>query len=379
MSASFGRDLRERLERVEQKRCPFTPRPPGWLGRNAHWVKPVHVVEVDFAEWTAGGHIRHPSLKGFREDKAPRDVVRETPRPSAEARSVGKSPLMFATARLTRADVVEAYARIADWVLPHVQSRPLTIVRCRAPVRSSDALRTQCVFVRHTARDNAWAPDSLPRVRIPEQKKVGEYLYVESAADLLSLIEHGAVEWHVWNARVDDVERPDRIVFDLDPGARVAWTAVVKAARRVRDALASVGLECWLKTTGGDGVHVVVPFRRGPSWDAVFEFSRTVAVAIAESDPDAYTTSFARARRAGKVLIDYKRNHRASIAVAGFSTRARPGAPISMPVAWRELTSRLRPEQFRVPTIAARLARVARRGDPWSEFWTCDQRLPVRS
>ena len=377
-SAKFGRDLRTRLEAIEQKACPFTPRPPGWLGRNAHWVKPMHVVDVDFAEWTAGGHIRHPSLKGFREDKSPREVVREAPGP-ATARGVEQSPVMFTKPRLTRADVADTYARIADWALPHVENRPLTIVRCKAPVRSNDALRSQCVFVRHTARDNAWAPDSLPRVRVPEQRKVGEYLYVESTGDLLSLIERGAVEWHVWNARVDDVERPDRIVFDLDPGAGVAWAAVVKAARRVRDALASVDLKCWLKTTGRRGVHVVVPFRRGPSWDAVFEFSRTVALAIEESDPEAYTTSFAKAQRPGKVLIDYKRNYRTSIAVAGFSTRARPGAPMSTPVTWRELTTKLRPEQFSLQTIAARLTRLAGRGDPWQDFWSCEQRLPVRA
>lgn len=389
-SATFGRELRQKLERIEQQESPFTPRPPGWLGRNAHWVKPVHVVEVDFAEWTAGGHIRHPSLKGFRDDKSPRDVVLEQRRTSRAKRPrddktrspspaprPAPSPLAYAKPRLTRADLAAFYERIADWAVPHVQHRPLTIVRCKSPVRSNDALRTQCVFVRHTARDNAWAPESLPRVRIGEKKKVGEYLYVESAADLVALIEHGAVEWHVWNARVDDVERPDRIVFDLDPGARVEWADVVTAARRIRDALASLDLQCWPKTTGGRGIHVVVPFRRGPSWDAVFEFSRTVAVAIEDTDRDAYTTSFSKAQRAGKVLVDYKRNYRTSIAVAGFSTRARPGAPLSVPLSWRELTARLRPERFTVEGIAARFARLAKRGDPWREFWACEQRLPL--
>ena len=389
-SATFGRELRRKLERIEQASSPFTPRPPGWLGRNAHWVKPVHVVEVEFTEWTTGGHIRHPSLQGFRSDKSPADVVKEVPvvaapppraktpaPPRLRSRREDSTRLMYAKPRLTRGDLAAVYERIAGWVMPHVQGRPLTVVRCKMPVSRADALRSQCAFVRHTARENAWASAGTPRIRIPEQKKIGEYLYVDSLPALRALIERGAVEWHAWNARVDDVEHPDRIVFDLDPGDAATWQQVIAAARRVRDALTSLHLECWPKTTGGRGLHVVVPFARGPSWDSVFEFSRAVALAIEETDRTTFTTSFSRTARSQKVLIDYKRNYRTSIAVAAFSTRARPGAPMSVPVSWREVTARLRPDQFTVANILARIARVAKRGDPWIDYWSCDQRLPV--
>jgi bifunctional non-homologous end joining protein LigD len=368
--AKFGVDLREKLERIATKTAPFNPKPPGWLGRNAHWVKPKYVVEVEFTEWTAGGHVRHPSLQGFREDKDARDVVRERP---VDVVSDASRPA-FPRIGISRDDLVALYTDIADWVLPHVLNRPLTIVRCKGPVTKDDALRSQCTFVRHTSRDNAWAPRSVPRLRITEKRKIGEYLYVSDLSSLLALIEHGAVEWHVWNATVDDIEHPDRIVFDLDPGDGATWVQIVDAARRVRAALRTLKLESWVKTTGGRGVHVVVPFQREHGWDDVFAFSRAIAETIASADPDSFTTSFDKADRIGKVLIDYKRNYRTSIAVAGFSTRARPNGSLSVPIAWRELGPSLRPDQFTVANIRERLRR---RTDPWADLWPAHQRLPL--
>jgi bifunctional non-homologous end joining protein LigD len=167
-------------------------------------------------------------------------------------------------------------------------------------------------------------------------------------------------------------------VFDHDPGDRVEWTHVVAAARRVRDALAILQLESWVKTTGGRGLHVVVPFRPENSWDDVFAFSRALAVAIARDDPDAFTTSFVKADRVGKTLIDYKRNHRTSIAVAGFSTRARPEGTVSVPLRWSEVSAKLRPSRFTIATIGTRLTRLEKSGDPWQDFWRTEQRLPLR-
>ena len=376
-SASFGRDLRKKLEAIETRESPYTPRPPGWLGRNAHWVKPRYVVEVEFTEWTAGGHVRHPSLQGFREDKKPRDVVRETPVLGGRASRVRSanaqvSRLVYPRLRIRQSDLMDLYADIAEWALPHVQRRPLTVVRCKGVITKPDALRSQCVFVRHTARESRWAPPDMPRVRIQEKRKVGEYAYVKTIDHLLGMIARDVVEWHVWNAPADDVEHPDRVVFDLDPGEGVKWTRVVAAARLVRDALQSLGVDSWAKTTGGKGLHVVVPFRRGPSWDDAFAFSRTVADAIALEDPKRYTTSFSKSDRDGKVLIDYKRNYRTSIAVAGFSTRAKPEATMSVPVEWDEL-ARLKPERLTVKTIRARLKG---RQDPWKDLWRSKQSLP---
>src|SRR4051812_10469272 len=272
-SSKFSLELRRTLEKIETKQSPFNPIPPGWLGRNAHWVKPKHVVEVEFTEWTGGGHIRHPSLKGFRKDKAPREVVREREEHVAGATKADSKPV-FPRIGITTSDLTTLYTDIADWVLPHVEMRPLTLVRAKAPITREDALRTQAEFVHHTARDQRFVPDVVPRMKIAEKKKVGEYCYVESRDALIALIAAGVVEWHTWNARVDDVEHPDRAVFDIDPGEGVSWKEVVAAARRVRAILKARDLESWVKTTGGKGLHVVAPFRAEHDWDTVFEFSR---------------------------------------------------------------------------------------------------------
>jgi len=273
----LGRTLRRRLERSEVARPPFDPPPRGWLGKHAHWVTPKLVAEVEFSEWTADGRVRHPSLQGFRKDKRPREVVREREVSAAKA---AESPVVLPALDLTLDDVAAIYAEIMDWALPHVEGRPLTLVRMREPLTKPDALRSQARFVHHTAREQKFVGDAVPRVAIQELRKVGEYRYVDSPEALLALIRAGVVEWHVWNARVGDVERPDRAVFDIDPGRGVSWAGVVDAARRVRKALARRDLESWVKTTGGAGVHVVVPFRPEHDWDAVFRLRRAIAAEI---------------------------------------------------------------------------------------------------
>ena len=370
---AFGRRLRTRLEKMEIDESPFTPRPPGWLGRNAHWVEPRLVAEVAFSEWTSGGNVRHPSLQGFRDDKRPREVVRERPStPPADPRP--KAARVYPRAGLSRDDLAKLYRDIADWVLPHVEGRPLTLVRARGPITREDALRSQATFVHHTARDQAFVPESVPRIRIAEKRKTGEYLYVDSIDALIAIIEAGVVEWHVWNARVPKVEWPNQVVFDLDPGDDVEWPAVVAAARRLRAVLAERDLDSWVKTTGGKGLHVVAPFRPEHDWDSVFEFTRDVATQLAEEDPSRYLVAFARAERRGKVLIDYKRNYRTSIAVAGFSLRARPDASMSIPVRWEEL-GRIRSAQWNAGNVTERLRRL--KVDPWKDFWSTRQRLAL--
>jgi bifunctional non-homologous end joining protein LigD len=383
--AEFGRELRRKLETLEIDESPFTPRPPGWLGRNAHWVRPTLVAEVEFTEWTESGQIRHPSLQGFRSDKRARQVVREreqTPAaavPTAMSRGRSAKPpatrVVYPRLRITTDDLVSLYSDIAEWALPHVEGRPLTLVRMREPLTRPDALRSQAAFARHTAREQAFVPKSVPRIQIPEQKKIGEYTYVDSIASLIALLRAGVVEWHAWNARVDNVERPDRVVFDIDPGEGVPWSAVAAAARKLRKILLGLNLESWVKTTGGVGLHVVVPFRPEHTWEAVFAFSRMVADEMVREDPDRYTVSFDRARRKGAILIDYKRNHRTSIAVAGFSPRARPDGSISVPVKWEEL-GRITSDRWNVKNIRDRLRRLT--SDPWEGYWSCRQKLVAR-
>jgi bifunctional non-homologous end joining protein LigD len=376
-TARFSEGLRKQLEEIEQRATPFKPRPPGWLGKNAHWVHPNLVVEVSFAQWTSGGHVRHPTLLGFRDDKEPTEVVRErevTP-PVRPKKTEAESRLLFPRIHVGTREIAEVYTRIVDAVLPHVVGRPLTLVRVKSAITREDALRTQAAFVHHTAKDQAFVNDAVPRIRIKEQKKIGEYCYIDSAEALVALVEAGVVEWHTWNARVDDVERPDRVIFDLDPGDGVDWKTLIGAARSLRQALEKRGLESWVKTTGGKGLHVVVPFERDHGWDDVFEFSKDVASALAIKYSRLYTLSFDRADRDGKVLIDYKRNYRTSIAVAAFSTRARPTAPLSVPVSWTELGRLGASDRWTIATIEERLRR--QKSDPWAEFWTARQRLPL--
>lgn len=370
-SDAFGRRLRRRLEAMEVDSPPFDPSPRGWLGKHAHWVQPKLVAEVEFTEWTGDGSIRHPSLQGFRADKRARNVVRERAvRPRTATPDPERS--VFPRLGLTTDDLARLYLDIAEWVMPHVERRPLTLVRMRAPITRDDALHHQAEFVSHTARAQHFVPDVVPRIRIRELKKVGEYCYADSPEALAALVQAGVVELHVWNATVADVERPDRVVFDIDPGEDVSWRTVVAAARRLRRLLEDEDLESWVKTTGGRGLHVAVPFRPEHSWDVAFEFSRTVAASLAEAEPERYTIAFDKRARKGKVLIDYKRNYRTSIAVAGFSTRARPDAPMSVPVRWEDL-SRLGGEQYTAATIGEHLRRL--RTDPWRGYWSARQRL----
>jgi bifunctional non-homologous end joining protein LigD len=262
---------------------------------------------------------------------------------------------------LTKADLVRYYDRVAERMLPHVVNRPLTLVHC------PDGLRKPCNYMRHR---RVWGPDVLKRVRIQEKTKVGEYLAVVDVAGIIALGQMGIIEIHTWNSTIADVERPNRIVWDLDPGPKVAWPRIVEAASAVRQMLDTLGLQSWTKTTGGRGIHVVAPLTPDRQWDECLAFAKAVAEALTLSDPSLYTTSFAKAGRERKILIDYLRNNRTNTSVAAFSARARPGATVSMPVSWRQLTARLRPESFTVVTAPGKRA-----ADPWRDDFTTRQKI----
>jgi bifunctional non-homologous end joining protein LigD len=402
--------LRARLDRLEQDACPFSPPPTGWVGKNAHWVKPELVAEVEFTEWTEGGSIRHPSFQGLREDKRAQDVVREravavppsdtrtpasrrfhsaAPREAAEvagsapastskaattaaprARSRGaKKPfievagvritnpqrVVYPELGLTKADLARYYARVADAILPHLRGRPLTLFHC------PEGLAGECRFMKHS---KVWAPEAVRRISIREKTKTGEYLVVDDLAALLSVVQMDVLELHTWNTTADHLEEPDRVVLDLDPGPAVSWRDVVAAARLVRSALSALRLDSFVKTTGGRGLHVVVPIAPARPWQECLAFSRGLAEVIARHAPNAFTTTFAKRGREQKILIDYLRNNRTNTSVAAFSTRAKPGATVSVPLAWDELDPRSPPERFTLRTVPRRLA--ALRHDPWA-------------
>jgi len=404
-------DLRARLDRLEITRSPFTPLPAGSLGRHAHWVKPELVCEVVFTEWTTDGKIRHPSFQGLRADKSPTEIRREQPtavrassdrpstadakdpphrraaaRPSrrASAPSRPAAPpggystvagvpishpdrVVYPELAVTKLDVARYYESIADWIVPHVKGRPLTLVRC------PEGLRGECFYMKHS---KLWAPPALRRVRVREKTKMGEYLIADDIAGVVSLAQMGVLEIHTWNSTFDDVERPDRMVFDLDPGDEVVWPAVIRAARMIRDALAALNLASWVKTTGGRGLHIVVPLVPHADWAQCLQFSRALSERFERARPDLYTTVFAKAGRKQKILIDYLRNNRTNTSITAYSTRARKGAPVSMPLTWEELRPSLTPDRITILTALKRLRRG--KGDPWGDYWTSRQKLTAQ-
>lgn len=275
---------------------------------------------------------------------------------------------MFPDVGLTKVDIARFFDRISDWIVPHVEGRPLTLVRC------PEGTSGDCFFMKHS---KVWSPPALRRVSIQEKTKIGEYLIADTPAAVVSLIQMDVLEIHTWNTRIDNVDKPDRIIFDIDPGEQVAWPTVIEAGRLVRQLLDTIGLASFPKTTGGKGLHIVVPLVPRADWKECLEFSRALAEAIERHAPDRFTTAFAKAGRERKILIDYLRNNRTNTSVAAFSTRARDRAPVSMPIRWEELTPSLNPSAWTVATTERRLASLRR--DPWRDYWTTKQRLPAHA
>ena len=269
--------------------------------------------------------------------------------------------LIYPELGISKIELARYYESIADWIVPHVKGRPLTLVHCPAGIAAP------CLYLKHAKQ---WGPTALRRVKIQEKTKIGEYLVADNIQAVVSLAQMGIVDIHTWNSTDNDVDRPNRIVWDLDPGPQVAWKHVVSAAQVVRDVLKTLGLVSWVKTTGGHGLHVVVPIKPARDWSECLAFARDVSEAIVKTDP-IYTTTFSKAGRERKILIDYLRNNRTNTSVCAFSPRARPGARVSMPLGWQELGGG--PERWTVRTVPQRLKRL--KTDPWAGYWRASQRL----
>lgn len=393
-TTAAARELRARLEALEQADCPFQPAPRGALGRTARWVKPELVAEVAFTEWTDAGKIRHPSYQGLRADKPASQVVRE--RPAATTSPIGPAVpaerprgavttskprraaglvagvaitnghrVMYPDPPITKMDLARYYEQVGPWMLPHIAGRPLSLVFCPKGISGP------CTYVKH---GRAGRLTALQRVQIREQTKVDEYMVLDSVEGLVSLMQMNWIEAHTWSSRLTHLEQPDRLVVDLDPGPDVSWPEVVRAARAARKVLEARGLRSWVKTTGGRGLHLVVPLVPAASWDQCLAAAHAVAEELVRDAPALFTTDFARAGRADRILVDMLRNRRGNTAVSAFSPRARPGATVSTPIHWDELTPRRAPDRFTVRSVPRRLAQIGT--DPWAEYWTCRQQLP---
>ncbi len=259
---------------------------------------------------------------------------------------------------LTKLDLARYFVSVADRLLPHLRDRPLSLVRCTSGAAGD------CFYQKHLGPG---FPKSIERVEI-EEKEGGTGLYgvAGSAAAVVALVQMGVLEIHTWGARRDRLERPDRLVFDLDPDAGLPWERVVEAARELRGRLDELGLRGFLKTTGGKGLHVVVPLVRRHSWDEVHDFTSALADDLVLRRPEAYVATAAKEKRRGKIFLDVLRNTRGATAVAPYSTRAKSGAPVSTPIAWDELSADLRSDRYTVANLPARLAALER--DPWEDY-----------
>jgi bifunctional non-homologous end joining protein LigD len=378
------RKLKHDLAAIETEESPFAD-----LKRRSakiHWVEPTRVAQVAFGAWTRDHRLRHASFQGLREDKPAEEVTRDKPVAAARlaarrsrartspARSAERndedydaaahefhgvrltSPekVLYPEQGITKLDLARYFEQVADWMLPHVVDRPLVLVRC------PDGMGKDCFYQKHPG---VGTPPNLRQIPIREKSKTEKYLLVDDAAGLISLAQIGALEIHAWGCRADKIETPDRLIFDLDPDPSVGWSDVVVAARQVRKFLEDLGLESFLKTTGGKGLHLVVPIDRRHDWDMAKAFCKDVADAVVAADPDRYTANMSKAARPGKIYLDYLRNGRGATAVVAYSTRSRPGAPVSTPLTWAELDGDIRSDTFTIRNVMARLGKLRR--DPW--------------
>ncbi len=291
---------------------------------------------------------------------ASRTAVNETSKPAAATRVAGiaisnPAKVLYPDRGITKGELAAYYETIAPWMLPHVAGRPLTLLRC------PDGYDGGCFFQKNAGT----LPKEVERIEVPDLDggKASQYGVVRDASGIVALLQAGALEIHVWGSTADHLEQPDRIVFDLDPDVGVSWQRVVEAAHLVRATLAKLGLSSHAMLTGGKGLHVVLHVEPGYDWPIVKEFTHAVVKTIVRNEPDRYTDQLSKKRRQGRIFLDYLRNGRGATAIAPWSTRARPGAPVAVPIDWRELDADLRGDAFNVKNIGARLKRSG--GDPW--------------
>ncbi len=388
-----GRNLRKRLEAMQQTRMPFED-VPGSAAKGASWVRPELVAQVQFSTWTADNLVRQASFKGLREDKKPTEVSREMPdqtlsqktlprqtMPRQKTAAPEKTPaptrLGFKVTHpdkvydpqtgVTKQMLVDYYLAVAPLMLPHVTGRPLSLVRC------PNGAGQKCFYQKHLGPG---MPPGIGGVEIPDRKGKGTetYVTVEGEQSLAGLAQMNVLEIHPWQSTNDDLEHPDRIIFDLDPDEAVLWSTLCDAAREVRDRLKQLGLESFVKTTGGKGLHVVAPVKPTLEWEQVKALTHEFTLHMEKDNPKLYISKMTKAARTNKIFVDYLRNEREATAVAPYSSRARLGMAAALPLEWAELKGSKAPKYLiaRFDEWKERL-----RKDPWKAMLTSDQEIPA--
>ena len=384
-----ARELHRKLSQLEIDESPFDVRDPGgrgrWSRRTAaaveRWVEPRLVAEVTFAEWTPDGHVRHASFKGLRDDKAAAEIVRErsaeiatAPAPAAApARATPKTPttkvsnpdrIIDPSTGLKKLDLVRYYESVADWILPHLIGRPVSLVRGPTGVGG------ELFFQKHGDKLG------IPGIRELDASLWPGHLPLLEIANVQALVgaaQMNVIELHTWNSTVGNIDKPDRVVFDLDPGEGVAWTQLQEAAVLTHTMLSELGLRSWLTTSGGQGLHVLVPLAPRLDYDNVNGFAKAVVQHLAATIPSRFVAKSGASNRTGRIFVDYLRNGHGATTAAAYSARARPGLGVSMPVAWEALSSLKSGAHWTIATAREHLS--FQKVDPWAAYGSTAQTL----
>jgi bifunctional non-homologous end joining protein LigD len=386
-SSAHGRELLAQVSALERKTpavAPAQAKPGRWSSRapgKVHWVRPEMVVEVAFGEWTPDGNVRHATFKGIRTDRAPQTIRREkastpateavTTKPAAKRSAKPRTSVKLSnpdrvidpSSGLRKVDLMHFYESVADRMLPHLRNRPVSLVR--AP----QGITGQLFFQKHSdARIQGIT--KLDAALWPGHEAL---LTINTVEGLISAAQWNVVEFHTWNSTSKRIDQPDRVIFDLDPGEGVTWAHVQEAALLMRTMLSELGLQCWLKTSGGKGLHVVVPLAAKLGYDVVKDFSRAVVMHMAKTIPQRFVAKSGGGNRVGKIFIDYLRNGHGQTTAAAFSARARPGMGVSMPVSWEQLASLKSGAQWTVTSAREYLS--FEKVDPWADYRRSRQTL----
>ena len=360
-------DVTAKLAKLAADKSPFAAKLPAIAKRGAHFVRPELVAEIAFAEFTTDGHVRHASFLGLRGDKAAADVVLEAPAKGSDPAATPAAPptpdrhgvrvtspdrIVFPDLGMTKGALVDYYAVVADVMLKELGGRPISLVRC--PQGRAKA----CFFQKH---DSGMFSEDVHHVDIAESDgKTEPYLYVDNAEGLLNCVQMGTIEFHGWGSRVADIERPDRLVIDLDPDEGLDFAVVRTAAVLIRDRLKAAGLASFPMLTGGKGVHVVAPLIPDAEWPAVKAWAKAFAEALEAEMPDAFVANMSKAKRKGRIFVDWLRNQRGATAVLPYSVRAREGAGVAVPITWAQLSETVAGSAFTAADPAAVLAQSKR-------------------
>jgi bifunctional non-homologous end joining protein LigD len=341
--------------------------------KSVHWIEPKLVCEIAYSEVTSDGVLRHPSYLGLREDKKPEAVVVEK---AAHVHAVAtamnavtitnRDRILFPESNITKGQLADYYQTIANIMLPWIAERPISLVRC------PQGRAKQCFFQKHDAGSFG---DNVKHIAIREKSGATEpYLFIENLAGLLACVQMGTIEFHGWGSRIEDVEKPDRLVFDLDPDEGLDFGTVKGAAHDLCKALDEIGLKTFPMVTGGKGVHIIAPLTPDAEWPAIGQFAAKFASDVATSRPDRFTASLSKSKRGNRIFIDYLRNQRGATAVMPFSVRARPNAPVATPVSWEELRRLDKPSHWQVENAKNLVVRAS--SSALKDWGRADQRLP---